>query len=299
MDATEPNLTTRAAGRAWARTGFDLEGLVGAAAAWLIGLLLGALWGPLFWIGALLAAGVLMASRYQSRTPPDAANLVIAPCDGVVESVRSAMPPTELRLPPGERLRVRIASSPASANTLHAPITGEIRSVILEDPNPSIVFATAPELAGLAVAHVAYGSVGEAVGVTAATGGFGPRLEITSETGDAVRAGRTVGKRRLGGWCDVYLKPEARLLVQPGQTLVGGETVLCRLSTATVREDPPEDRAAVAARMAEPAGDEPVAAVPEEKAGETLPAGTLDEDSERLFEKLKKTAREAGGEEET
>lgn len=298
MDETETKpTTTRSPGRAWAKTAFDLEGLVGAVAAWLIGLLLGALWGPLFWIGAVLAIAVLMASRYQSRTPPDAANLVIATCDGVVDSVKLALPPTELRLPPGERLRVRIASSPASTNTLHAPITGEITSIILEDPNPSVVFASSPELAGLAVAHVAYGSVGETVGMTVTTGGLGPRLEITSEPGDAVRAGRTIGKRRLGGWCDIYLKPEARLLVQPGQTLVGGETVLCRLSTATVHEEPPVERAAVAARLSEPLEEE-TDAVATEDVDETRPAASPDEESARLFEKLKKTAREAGGEEE-
>jgi len=58
-----------------------------------------------------------------------------------------------------------------------------------------------------------------------------------SETGDPVRAGRVVGKRRLGGWCDVYLDADARVLVRAGQTLIGAETMICRLvrDTMTVR----------------------------------------------------------------
>jgi len=38
-----------------------------------------------------------------------------------------------------------------------------------------------------------------------------------------------IGKRRLGGWCDLYLAADAKLLVSVGQTLIGAETALCRL----------------------------------------------------------------------
>lgn len=272
------------ASRAWARTGFDLEGLVGALAAWLVGLLLGALWWPLFWVGIVFAVIVLLATRKQDRTPPDASNLVVAPCDGVVQSIDLALPPTELRLPPGERLRLRIASSPAATNPVHAPITGEITTVIMEEPNPSVIFASSPDLPGLAVAHVSVESVGEAVGLSLATGGFGPRLEILSESGDGVRVGRVIGKRRLGGWCDVYLLPEARLLIREGQTLVGAETVLCRLMTDSISPDPPADYASVDAHVSDPSTSET----------EDVPAGTPEEESARLFEKLKRHAEQLG-----
>lgn len=216
--------------RVWARTGFDLEGIVGALAAWLVGLLLGWLWGPLFWVGAVAAIIILLATRKQSRTAPDAANLVVAPCDGVVHSIAKAHPPTELRLGGGERTRVRISSAPTSTNPIHAPITGEVASVVMEEPNPAVITASHPDLPGLAVAHFTLESLGQSIGCTVATGGFGPRLEMMSEPGDPVRAGRVIGKRRLGGWCDIYLADDARLLVSAGQTLVGSETVLCRLN---------------------------------------------------------------------
>lgn len=190
--------------RPWARIGFDIEGIVGALAAWLVGLLLGSIWGPLFWLGLIAAALILLATRRQERTLPDSANLVIAPCDGVVQSVSMAVPPVELRLPATDHLRIRVSSSPASPNTIHSPITGELVSVIEEEPDPSVFFATTPELNGLAVAHLEFKSMDEMVGLRVSTGGFGPRLEIVTEIGDAVRAGRVVGKRRLGGWCDIY-----------------------------------------------------------------------------------------------
>lgn len=272
----------------WARTGFDAEGLVGALAAWLTGLLLGAIWGPLFWLGMILAVVILLGTRKQVRTPPDAANLVLSPCDGVVHSIEMVMPPSELRLPTGDRLRLRIASSPATTNPIYAPITGEVTSIILEDPNPSVVLAGNPMTPGLAVAHLKLESVGDAVGLMISTGGFGPRLDVSSEAGDAVRAGRVIGKRRLGGWCDVYLKPGARLLVSPGQSLIGAETVLCRLSAAIVEDELPREEDVV-----EPQPDEEdLPALP--VTAEATP-GDPEEESAKLFEKLKRHAEHANG----
>jgi phosphatidylserine decarboxylase len=213
----------------WARTSFDLEGIVGALASWLVGLLLGAIWSPLFWLGFVGAIVILLATRKQTRTSPDIANLVTAPCDGIVQSVTRAVPPTELRLGGAERLRLRISSSPMATNPIYAVMNGEVTSVILEEPDSSVILASEPDIPGLAIAHISYESLGEQVGCTVATGGFGPRLEVLSQIGDPVRAGRVVGKRRLGGWCDVYLDGDARVLVRAGQTLIGGETMLCRL----------------------------------------------------------------------
>ncbi|MEO9969508.1 MAG: hypothetical protein ABJG15_06710 [Hyphomonadaceae bacterium] len=239
--------STRLGKYIWARTGFDLEGIVGALAAWLFGLLLGAIWSPLFWLGFVGAIIVLLATRKQTRTPPELANLVIAPCDGIVQSVTRAVPPSELRLGSVERLRLRISSSPIATNPIYSVMNGEISSLIIEEADPSVIFATEPDLPGMAVAHISYESLGQNVGCMVATGGFGPRLEIMSETGDPVRAGRVVGKRRLGGWCDVFLDADARVLVRAGQTLIGGETMLCRLVRDAVSESDvkPDEKATV------------------------------------------------------
>ena len=69
---------------AWARTSFDLEGIGGAAAGLLVGLLLGWIWAPLFWLGVFFAVLALLATRADDRVTPDLANIVVAPCDGVI-----------------------------------------------------------------------------------------------------------------------------------------------------------------------------------------------------------------------
>ena len=46
-----------------------------------------------------------------------------------------------------------------------------------------------------------------------------------------MRLGRPFGTRRLGGWCDIYVPGNTGVLIWPGQTLIGGETVLGRLKS--------------------------------------------------------------------
>lgn len=223
---------------AWARTGFDLEGLVGAVAAWLAGVLLGLLWDPLFWIGFGAALVILLAARRVRRTPPDAATAIVAPVDGVVVDARRMAPPAELRLAGEESVRIRIASSPASPNPILAPIAGEVEAILMETGDPSVVMAMEPDTHGLSNAYLTLtGETGQ-VGLRVATGGLGPRLDIDLETGDPVRLGRQLGKRRLGGWCDVYLPADLSAAVWPGMTLVAGETVLsARARTERASQD--------------------------------------------------------------
>ncbi len=294
----------KAAGR-WVPENFDLEGLVGAVAAWLVGLLLGALWAPLFWLGFAAAVLVLLATRRRPRTLPTVGNLVVAPCDGVIMEVTQSVPPSELRLGTDMRLRVRISSSIASTNPLHAPVSGHVSSLVMEDPDPSVWMAAAPDTPGLAVAYIGLENDAEPIGFVVSTGGFGPRLELSAETGDVVALGDEIGKRRLGGWCDVYLAADARLLVREGQTLIGAETVICRLK----REDNnmsaglPKAHATVAEDTLETVGVDALdktddqSTVPEHTQDEAEAVDTVDQDTEspeaRTVELLQKLKAEA------
>jgi phosphatidylserine decarboxylase len=212
----------------WLRSGFDLEGYVGALAAWLLAILLGWLWGPLFWIGFIAAIVILFATRTAERTAPVGENLIIAPCDGLVVSVGGATPPDELRLEGTGWTRVRVSVGPTKTNGFYAPMDGAIDHIIRETGDPAAFAATKPDRPGLAVAYVALESGDRAVGVRLATGGLGPRLEINGEPGDAVRLGRNIGTMRLGGWCDIYLPGDVEVAPLVGQTLIGSETVLGR-----------------------------------------------------------------------
>lgn len=276
---SESSTSKKAPKRIWARTSFDLEGIVGALAAWLVGILLGWLWSPLFWIGAGLAVIILLATRRQARVAPEDASLVVAPCDGVVHSVETATAPSELRMDGSEFVRVRVASSPFSTNRVYASMTGEISSIILEEPDSSVVLASQPDLSGLAVAHVALESLGQKIGYRVATGGFGPRLEMISEAGDPVRTGRVIGQRRLGGWCDIYLPAGTDVSVVAGQTLIGAETVLCHLSSDSAVRAAPD--------ATDEAADDDVVFADEAKGADTaITAGAIAQEAVASLEEL-------------
>lgn len=214
---------------AWARGGFDIEGWVAAVAAIVVGFLLGSLWSPLFIFGGVGAVIALAATRYARRTPPDEADVVLSPVDGVVHSIEATAVPQDLRLRADTALRIRISSSPASTNLVYAPVTGSVESLVHAPGNQTKVLASDPDDPELECASVTIKSGEVELGLAVIVGAFGPRLEMSVEAGDNVRSGRACGKRRLGGWCDIYLPVGTRTRVWPGQTLVGAETVLADL----------------------------------------------------------------------
>lgn len=285
----------------WLRSGFDLEGYVGALAAWLVGILLGILWAPLFWIGFIAAIIILLATRTAERTVPDAEDIVVAPSDGMIVSVGGATPPDELRLEGAGWTRVRVSVGPTKTNGICAPMDGAIDHVIRETGDPAAFAATKPDRAGLTIAYVALESGDRSVGMRYATGGLGPRLEIDKEAGDAVRLGRGIGTLRLGGWYDLYVPSEIRVLPVPGQTLIGSETIIGRFGgTSSDQVDRGE------AEKIEPTIDEDLAEDPVEAelvmdeddeltlealSGEDEPVDKEDEDVSEMFARLKKEAR--------
>lgn len=283
--------------RPWARIGFDIEGWIGAFAAILLGIFAGALWYPLFMIGIIAAGIVLAATRHVERSTPPGDFRVISPCDGVVSSVGPAKPPSELELGSSDLVRVRISSSPLSPNTLFAPATGSVNVSALEEGEPSRLLATEPELGGLEVAYLAIGSGSEAIGLKFMSAGFGPRLDVETEVGDMLRAGRAFAKRRLGGWCDVYLPEGFEAAVWPGQTITGGETELAALSDTWVVRD--EEDAAEADQVSEEIDDEEEPEIDLEELGTSHAStetseeakSTPEDEAAKMFEKLRREAQ--------
>jgi len=260
----------------WYRATFDLEGLGFGALALVLAIILGSVFWPLGLIFYLAFAVIILASRDCERTSPEGTGLVLSPCDGVVESVSEVAPPRELRWDQPEVLRVRIASSPFSVNGMRAPITGNVESFLIE-PGAPTALSTDADNTDLKEAFILMSGEEKSVGLRIATGGLGPRLDIDLEAGDGVRAGRKIGVRRLGGWCDVYLPPGSSVSLLAGMTVIAGETKLCAgaVSAAETGLETDEYGLPVKPETAMPA-EEPVA----EEVSEPVPEETPEEAAE-------------------
>ncbi|MEL6259296.1 MAG: hypothetical protein AAFQ67_09590, partial [Pseudomonadota bacterium] len=130
-----------------------------------------------------------------------------------------------------------------------APINGVITDLVAETGESSVIIANEPDAAGLETCHLTIAGAQGRVGLRLALGGFGPRLDIDLMPDDQVKAGHKIGVRRLGGWTDVYLPVRAQTPLLVGQTLVGAETILCRLEPSENRSaasDVPETKTAAA-----------------------------------------------------
>lgn len=285
----------------WLRSGFDLEGYVGGLAAWLVGILLGFLWAPLFWIGFIGAVIILLATRTAERTPPEAEGLIVAPTDGLIVSVGGATPPDELRLEGADWTRIRVSVGPTKTNGIYAPMDGAIDHVIRETGDPAAFAAMKPDRPGLAVAYVSLESGARMLGLRYATGGFGPRLEVDKESGDAVRLGRGIGTLRLGGWYDLYIPGTVDVIPVPGQTLIGSETIIGTFDGASLERAAKETKADAPEPVEEAEPEDPVEDAPvideedeltlEALSGEDEPAEEQDEDVTEMFARLRKEAR--------
>lgn len=214
------------------------DGYKFVAAGAVATLLLFLLWSPLGWVALVATLYVAYFFRDPDRVTPMREGLVIAPADGRVSSVETLVPPAELGLGEGERVRVSIFLSVFDVHINRSPIAGRIKRRLYvpgaflnaaldkaseENERQALIIET-PSGMDIAVVQIA---------------GFIARRIVTfSREGDSVGTGQRFGLIRFGSRVDTYLPPGRRALVSVGQTAVAGETIL-----ADLKSDEPEREA--------------------------------------------------------
>ena len=184
------------------------------------------------WIrnASLATAGACAAFfRHPHRVPPTRPGVVVAPADGEVALVDSAVPPAELELGPEPRPRVSIFLSVLDVHVQRTPVGGTVESVTHQrgqflsadlaeasevNERNSMLIRT-PEGAEVAVVQIA--------------GLIARRIVCKAKVGDTLGLGDTYGLIRFGSRVDTYFPAGTQLLVQRGQRAVGAETVLAEL----------------------------------------------------------------------
>lgn len=197
------------------------------AGATFLGALTGAAW--LFCPLMVLTLWSIYFFRDPPRGVPQEDGLLIAPADGLVQMVVDAVPPPELGLGNEALTRVSIFLSVFDVHINRAPCAGSI-DVVAYRPGKFLNAAADKasdenERTALAFRR----SDGRVIGCVQIAGWVARRIVCYVKPGQTVVAGERFGHIRFGSRTDLYLPRGARLLVAPGQRMIGGETVMAEL----------------------------------------------------------------------
>ncbi len=210
--------------------------IAGAALLALLGLVL-CVWHP-GWGGVLLGLGVVLVLfclyffRDPERVAPVRPGLVVAPADGRVVMVGPSVPPAELGLGDAPRTRVAIFLSVLNVHVNRVPVDAVVTRIAYRHGkyfNASLDKASEHNERNALALRL---EDGREMAVVQIAGLIARRILCGVREGQAVHAGARFGIIRFGSRTDLYLPPGVESLVQVGQTMVGGETVIAALEPA-------------------------------------------------------------------
>lgn len=182
------------------------------------------------WLGVpllALAGFALNFFRNPRRDVPADAGAVVAPADGVVCEVADEASP---RLLDGPARRLSIFMNVFDVHVNRSPIGGAVREVVY---NPGRFLAANVPKASLENeqnALVLESAGGRRVLLVQIAGLVARRIVNYARPGDRLARGQRFGLIRFGSRVDVYLPDDAEVAVALGQRVVGGETIIARLS---------------------------------------------------------------------
>ncbi len=202
------------------------------ALTWLVGVLGWLTTRRRLWLAPVLASpaiagGILWIFRNPTRQPAPNGRAVLVPNDGLVRRVAMVQ---EERFLHGPAMCITIQVSTRNVQVTRAPLGGMVRWRRYEPAEPA---RRTDDAIWLGIK----GSDGTRVAMRQTASPlwrrvpfyWARRFVLWPDQEDALRAGQTVGHLTLGGTVEVYIPCTATIRVRPGQSVVGGETVLATL----------------------------------------------------------------------
>lgn len=203
--------------------------VLGTAAATL---LLRRRWRAAGVLGGAATAWCAWFFREPRRTPPTRSGVAVAPADGTVSHVESATPPPELGLGEAPMTRVSAFLTVFDVHVQRVPVAGEVTGLAYR---PGAFVSADLDKASQDNERnsvLVRSDDGHDVAVVQIAGLVARRIVCSAREGDRVLTGHTYGLIRFGSRVDLYVPRTSRILVEPGQRTVGGETVLAELPSA-------------------------------------------------------------------
>jgi phosphatidylserine decarboxylase len=166
--------------------------------------------------------------RDPDRVVPQAPDLVVSPADG---RVMIAGPSDGRWAPPGEWKQITIFLSPMDVHMNRIPVDGTVTKIVYKPGKFLPAYNEASndnEMNEIWMDHN-----GRTVVVRQVVGILARRIVCRVTEGQQLARGERIGLMKFGSRMDVFLPMDAALRVQVGEQVVGGETVLATLRSAS------------------------------------------------------------------
>lgn len=172
----------------------------------------------------LLAAFFLWFFRDPNRVIPQGPDLVVSPADGKVTSIEPVLTPD------GEVTRISIFLNVFNVHVNRAPVAGTVRAVHYQKG----LFVNAMDAASADKNEqnicVMDADGGYTVVFKQIAGLLARRIVFRHKAGDRLQRGQRVGLIKFGSRTDLLLPAHAEVLVQLGQHVSGGSTILASVA---------------------------------------------------------------------
>jgi phosphatidylserine decarboxylase len=223
----------KAAGAALKLIGLSGAAVLGLlAVAWLaahIGAFILAMAGTLGVLWVLFVAFTFYFFRDPEAMVPTGKNLVLAPGHGKVDTVDTTTEPEFLG---GECRRISIFLSVFDIHVQNAPVMGRI-AFFKHSPGQYLNAMRADSAKyneNVLIGIIAGEPMGVKIGVRLIAGLIARRIVPWIAQEDIVQRGERISLIQFGSRVEVYLPGDAKIKVQPGDRVVGGESVLAELA---------------------------------------------------------------------
>ncbi|GAA2818155.1 phosphatidylserine decarboxylase [Saccharopolyspora taberi] len=183
-------------------------------------------------LGGILTAWCAWFFREPRRTTPNRTGIAVAPADGTVAHVEQAVPPAELGLGDAPMTRVSVFLTIFDVHVQRIPLAGEVAKVAYRPGKFLSADLDKASEDNERNSMLIRGADGTSVAVVQIAGLVARRIVCSAAEGDQVLAGHTYGLIRFGSRVDLYVPAGSRVLVEPGQRTIGGETVVAELARA-------------------------------------------------------------------
>jgi phosphatidylserine decarboxylase len=196
----------------------------------IVAAVLSAISGVLGFVGWAATLWCVYFFRDPDRTVPTRPGLIVAPGDGIVQSIIPCEPPADLQMPAGAYTRVSIFLNVFDVHINRMPVGGTITHksyVPGKFFNASLDKASVDnERLGLRVQM----EDGRSIAVVQIAGLVARRIVSWVDENQQLKTGERFGMIRFGSRVDTYLPADITPHVVVGQRMIGGESIIADLT---------------------------------------------------------------------